>query len=170
MSSYPSETGAAVWRPIPGYEERYWASSTGLIRGTDGRLRSQQQCRRGYWRVHLSAAGRQRTLLAHRLVAASFLGPCPSDLVVCHGPAGAGCNAITNLRYGSQSENCGIDKLRDGTHHRGERQGSAKLTTEVVLAIRAMAGSCSQEEIAKAVGTTRSNVANILTRRRWAWL
>ncbi len=167
MLSCPPEP---IWRPIPGFEGRYWASDNGLIRGTDGRLRSQQQCRRGYWRVHLSADGRQRTLLVHRLVAAAFLGPCPEGLVVCHGPAGAGCNAIGNLRYASQRDNCGIDKLRDGTHHRGERQGRAQLTAAVVLAIRAMAGRYSQEEIAWAVGTSRANVANIVSRRRWAWL
>lgn len=156
------------WQPIAG--TAYLASDQGQVRGADGLLRAQHQDRRGYWRVHLSIDRRQGTYYAHRLVAAAFLGPCPQGMVVCHGPLGSGCNRLANLRYASQSENCGIDKLRDGTHHRGERQGSAKLTTAVVLAIRAMAGRYSQEEIAWALGTTRANVANIITRRRWAWL
>lgn len=157
------------WQAIAG--TAYWASDQGQIRGPDGLLRAQHQDRRGYWRVHLSIERRQRTYYVHRLVAAVFLGPCGPGMVVCHGPGGSSDNCLLNLRYGSQSENCGIDKLRDGTHHRGERQGRSQLTTPMVLAIRALAaGLYRQSDIAWALGTSRANVANIVSRRSWAWL
>ncbi len=159
------------WREIPGFQGRYWASADGLIRGADGRLRAQHQNARGYRRVHLSAGGRQRTHYVHRLVAAAFLGPCPDGQVVCHGTAGPGDNRISNLRYASQSENCSLDKLRDGTHHRGERHGRAQLQVALVLAIRALAAAgYRQQDIAWALSLTRANVANIVCRRSWAWL
>lgn len=162
---------AATWQAIPGFDGHYEASSAGQIRGVDGRLRAQQRDRRGYWRVHLSAQGRQGTYWVHRLVAAAFLGSCPAGLVVCHGPGGPGDNRLENLRYASQAENCGADKLRDGTHHRGERQGASQLRTPQVLAIRALAaGGYRQDDIAWALGASRANVANIVTRRRWGWL
>lgn len=161
----------AEWKQIPGFEGRYWASTDGQICGADGRLRSQHQNARGYCRVHLSADGRQRTYYVHRLVAAAFLGPCPDGMVVCHGPGGAGDNRLSNLRYASHSENCSTDKLRDGTHHRGERHGRVQLHAPLVLAIRALAaGGYRQQDIAWALSITRSNVANIVYRRSWAWL
>lgn len=162
---------AAAWQPIPGFEGRYEVSAAGQVRGIDGRLRAQHQDRRGYWRVHLSRAGRQRTYWVHRLVAAAFLGPCPAGLVVCHGPGGPSDNRLANLRYASQSENCSTDKLRDGTAQRGSRHGRAQLSPPVVLAIRALAaGPYRQRDIAWALGTSRANVANIASRRSWAWL
>lgn len=162
---------AVRWQPIPGFDGRYAISSSGQVRGADGRLRAQHQDRRGYWRVHLSASGRQRTHWVHRLVAAAFLGPCPAGLVVCHGPGGPGDNRLANLRYGSQRENCSIDKLRDGTAQRGSRHGRAQLSAPVVLAIRALAAKgYRQADIAWALGASRANVANIASRRSWAWL
>lgn len=170
MSLLSGETFEA-WMPVPGFEGHYWVSNNGRVKGDDGQLRTQHRSSNGYWRVHLSRCGRQGTYYVHRLVAAAFLGPCPPGMVVCHGPAGQGCNALSNLRYASQSENCGVDKLRDGTHHRGECYGRSKLTTPTVWAIRALAANgYRQEDIAWALGISRANVANIVTRRRWGWL
>lgn len=162
---------APNWRLIPGFDGRYWISDDGQIKGAEGRLRRQHRSARGYWRVHLSNGDGQRTYNVHRLVAAAFLGPCPPGMVVCHGPGGPGDNRLSNLRYASQRENCSIDKLRDGTHQRGERHGRVKLTTPLVLAIRGLAaGGYRQQDIAWALDITRSNVANIVHRRSWAWL
>lgn len=161
----------AHWRVIPGFAGRYWIHVSGQIQGADGKRRCQQRSANGYWRVHLSRSGRQGTYYVHRLVAAAFLGPCPPGMVVCHGPAGQGCNALSNLRYASHRENCGADKLRDGTHQRGERHGRSQLKTAQVLAIRALASQgYSKSDIAWALGVSRVNVAHIITRRRWAWL
>jgi hypothetical protein len=169
MSSCPFDP-ELTWLPVPGFEGRYWVSSSGLVQGADGRLRRQHRSAKGYWRVHLSDGGRQRTHNVHRLVAAAFLGPCPPGLVVCHGPGGPGDNRPANLRYASQAENCGADKLRDGSAQRGERHGASQLTAAMVLAIRALAGHYRQGDIAWALGTSRANVANIIHRRSWAWL
>lgn len=159
------------WRPIPSSGGRYWASADGQIRGPSGRIRRQHRSSNGYWRITINAGGRPRSCFVHHLVAEAFLGPRPDGLVVCHGPAGKDCNAASNLRYASQSENCSVDKQRDGTAQRGSRHGRSTLTAAHVLAIRAMAcGPYRQEDIAWAIGTSRANVANIASGRSWSWL
>lgn len=52
----------------------------------------------------------------HRLVANSFLGPRPAGLDTLHIDGDKTNNAVTNLRYGTRSEN-ELDKVRHGTHH-----------------------------------------------------
>ena len=50
----------------------------------------------------------------HRLVAENFLEPVPGKPLVLHGARGSKCNEVSNLRYGTQSENM-LDKHKDGT-------------------------------------------------------
>lgn len=172
-SSCPPEVQGAAgpWRPILGYEGRYWINPAAAICGSDGRLRRQHRSANGYWRVHLSGPAGQRTHTVHRLVAAAFLGPCPAGQVVCHGPLGRHCNHLSNLRYDSQAANCSHDKRRDGTEQRGERHGRAQLQRPTVRAIRALAAQgYRQDDIAWALAISRANVANIINRRSWAWL
>jgi hypothetical protein len=69
--------------------------------------------------VDLSKNGNQRTILVHRLVAAAWIGPRPDGQQVRHGPNGVSDNSVSNLCYGTLSENQ-KDRRRDGTH-RGRR-------------------------------------------------
>jgi transposase len=63
------------------------------------------------------------------------------------------------------------DKLRDGTHQRGERQGQHRLTAERVLEIRGRnAAGESQRFLAAEFGVSRSTIAGCVKRRNWAWL
>ena len=64
----------------------------------------------GYRRYFI--AGKVR--FAHRLVARAFIGPCPPGHEVCH-IDGTRNNHVTNLRYGTRSENT-MDKVRHGKH------------------------------------------------------
>ena len=113
-----------VWKPIPGYEGAYEASSFGRIRSLD---RTIIECsgreRRLSGRVLIASEGDKRYLLVslnsktkrvHRLVLAAFEGEQP-DLQVRHLDGDPQNNRIENLVYGTNAENM-QDCLAHGTH------------------------------------------------------
>jgi hypothetical protein len=57
-----------------------------------------------------------------------------------------------------------------GTSPRGERQGSSKLTSTEVLAIRKMRGKASLSRIAAQFNVSQSLVSRIHLGLAWAWL
>lgn len=89
------------WRPIPGWD-RYEVSSDGQIRCVDsGRILKPGTTNHGHKYVFLFPG--KTCLYVHRLVMLAFVGA--SDLNVLHGKGGPGDNRLSNLRYGTQSEN-----------------------------------------------------------------
>jgi len=98
------------WRTVPGLPG-YRVSSLGRVvsyrRGAPQELAGWTDDG-GYQRV----AGRLR----HALVAEAFLGPRPASFEVRHLDGDKTNNAVSNLRYGTKSEN-ELDKRRHGTHH-----------------------------------------------------
>lgn len=116
------------WRDVVGYEGYYQVSNFGRVRSVDrvvpgrwgptklrGKINSQSVNSRGYFRVIVSKEGVGKDIYVHRLVAAAWIGPCPDGQQVRHGPNGRFDNSISNLCYGTPSED-GLDKRRDGTH------------------------------------------------------
>jgi hypothetical protein len=57
-------------------------------------------------------------------------------------------------------------KLLDGTDNRGEKCGTAKLTTEQVLEIRRRSNE-TQSSLAKEFGVHRSNIWLIIHKKQW---
>jgi hypothetical protein len=113
------------WRPIPGYEGAYEASDLGNIRSlnriTDrgrrwrGKVMTPTAMQNGYLIVTLWRDGKQRTRLVHRLVLMAFEGAPPHGTEGLHADADRANNALTNLSWGSHSENQ-YDQVRHGTH------------------------------------------------------
>jgi hypothetical protein len=65
----------------------------------------------GYPRVKLG--GRCNGIPIHRLVALTFIGPCPDGLEVCHND-GVHTNVTRgNIRYGTKSDNA-KDRVKHG--------------------------------------------------------
>ncbi len=119
------------WKAIPGYEGYYEASTEGRIRSVDrivsagrgdgGRFikgqilrQARHNCKIPYKHVILSVCGLHRTCLVYHLVAITWLGPIPPDNVIRHGPNGYSDDSVSNLCYGTRSDN-EKDKKRDGT-------------------------------------------------------
>lgn len=118
------------WRDIPGYEGYYQVSSCGRIRSVDrivvlrhkysrivkGRLvpQSRHNSSIPYFQVALSKRNKRETRLVHQIVALVWFGPVPAGCEVRHGPNGYADNSVSNLSYGSRSDN-ERDKERDGT-------------------------------------------------------
>ena len=177
-----------LWRPIPGWLGLYEVSNLGRVRSTKKRVtvRSNrwgkpmervQQARilknainsNGYATVHLYAPNtKTKCCTVHRLVAAAFLGDPPEGKPwVLHGPNGQKDNSAANLYWGDRRQN-EADKLRDGTLKRGEQQTNAKLTPEMVYAIRA--DNRLHRVIANDYPVNRSVISAIKNRSAWTHL
>ncbi len=117
-----------VWRPVVGAVGFYEVSDQGQIRSIDrviragsgkvrrhkGRSISPSPVPSGYLIVTLSLGERRESGWLHRLVAKAFLGPCPQDLEVRHRDGNPANNRLTNLVYGTRSENA-LDRVAHGT-------------------------------------------------------
>lgn len=120
-----------IWAPIPGFEDCYAVSTCGRARSLDrivphGRGAAHRAIRErklriitnkdGYQYVNLYQNGRPRHRLIHHLVLETFIGPRPPETEGCHWDRDPANNHVSNLRWGTKSEN-NSDKIRHGTHH-----------------------------------------------------
>lgn len=157
------------WLPVPGWEGWYEVSDLGRIRGlkTHTILRPVPRNRYGHMKVSLTRPGARQYASVGRVVALAFLGAPPPGQQVRHGPGGASDNRLVNLCYGTPQENA-KDKLRDGTHARGERQGAAKLTWPAVREIRRRhsAGE-TRRTLADAYAVSIPNIDRIIRGETW---
>lgn len=113
------------WLPVVGWEDLYEVSDLGRVRSLDridavGRLRRGRVIKawpdlKGYLRTQLSRSGKYKGVAVHRLVLEAFVGPPPEGQEALHGPAGVANNQLSNLRWGTHSENT-YDSVNDGTH------------------------------------------------------
>lgn len=174
------------WRPIA-WHDGYEVSSLGRVRSflVDG---PNPNRRHDDWRllkpdpkivagrvislrVTLSVGHGTRNVkrkLVHHLVLEAFTGPCPAGMQCRHKDGDATNNRAGNLMWGTAVEN-EADKLRHGSHARGERHGCAKLTSEMVRTMRwARAAGVGCDALARVFGVKAPQVSAICTRRAWA--
>lgn len=106
------------WLPVPGYEGLYEVSDRGLIRSVKRSPRplSPTPSGKGYMKVTLSRDGVRWDTYVHRLVLTAFVGPCPEGHEACHQDGVPANNALSNLRWGTSSDN-NLDTVRVGRHH-----------------------------------------------------
>jgi len=107
----------ATRRQIP--DSRYVANSAGDIFSPQGlRLTPWKGDRRGHLRVDIDT-GRW---FVHQLIAATFIGPCPSGQEVRHKNGIYHDNRASNLEYGTRSQNV-LDSVIHGTYrnHNAEK-------------------------------------------------
>lgn len=117
------------WIPVPGFEGFYEASNTGSVRSVDRTLVNTSgvtQRRRGvllhpnidkygYPYVNLCRGGTRNHRTIGVIVAASFLGPRPDGLLVCHNDDTPTNNHVSNLRYDTPKGNT-KDSVQRGRH------------------------------------------------------
>ena len=141
------------WRPVVGYEGQYEVSNLGRVRSLiSGRVLANRVGREGYPRLNL----RHRTHYVHALVAEAFLGPRHSGLEVRHRDGNRENCHLSNLCYGTRSEN------HHDCYEYGGRHSGGKLYREQVIEIRnLLAGGLSHREIARRFGVTHSSVGRI---------
>jgi hypothetical protein len=114
---------AERWATIPGFD-MYEVSDHGRVRswqpsskgGPAPRILAQTSSEKGYVGVSLCADGKARSKRVHGLVLLAFVGPRPDGLVTRHLDGDPANNHLSNLAYGTYSENQ-RDKRRHGTDH-----------------------------------------------------
>lgn len=120
----------------------------------------------GYRVVSLQvAAGLQRSLAVHRLIAEAFHGPCPDGLECCHRDGVRANCAASNLRWGTRASNH-ADKHLHGTASIGERSVSSKLSNAQrdEIASRYAAGGITQTELAYEYHVSQATIYNVIRR------
>lgn len=105
------------WRPVAGYEGRYYVSNYGRVKSHLRHGYNQTPCKGyehllklvvlkiGYPSVVLWTHGKPSTKCVHRLVAAAFIGEIPQGMVVNHVDGNKTNNHVTNLEIITQSGN-----------------------------------------------------------------
>lgn len=104
---------------------------------------------------------------AHRVGWEMRHGPIPPDVSVLHRCDTPRC--VEHLFLGTQADNVVDMRAKGrGASQRGERNSQARMTAEMVQAVRIMAAlGASDLWIAEAVGVSRPQVVNTRVGRRW---
>ena len=101
------------WKPVVGFEKWYEISSLGQIKAKQTRrkwkagreIRARQRNKGKYFVIDLYGDSGRRTRYVHRLVAATFIGPCPEGKEVNHKDGDKANNRRSNLEYVTRATN-----------------------------------------------------------------
>jgi hypothetical protein len=126
------------------------------------------------WRGQLRADGyglvrfERKVYLAHRLAWKFFRGEIASGLVVCHKCDIRACVNPEHLFLGTMMDNV-RDMMEKGRSRHGEKNTSAKLTTEQVIRIKATLaeGLLRVSDIAREYGVTHATIGCIARGTSW---
>jgi hypothetical protein len=170
----PSHDTPERWLPVLGYEDWYEVSDLGRFRrivATPGTRagRILKGCMRtdGYWSIALhTGPGMRKTFNAHRLVIASFVGPCPDGFNVHHKNFVRADNRLVNLEYVPHKANIG-HSVTAGRRASGERHPMAKLTEADVRTIRALLPTLPVQRLAERFGVTIHTIYDIKHGNHW---
>ena len=151
------------WRPVYGFEGHYEVSDHGRVRSVDrvaphphsgtclrkGKVLSLFTTPLGYQRAEMSRNGMRAHAFVHELVLEAFVGPRPYGQQCLHGPGGSLDNRLSNLRWGTPSENV-REVVESGNHaqaRKTECKHGHKFTPENtrVSAGKRICRSCAKE-------------------------
>lgn len=118
------------WRPVVGYKSTHRVSNLGGVWALERisarghrlpkRVLHPSRLRSGHLTVSLTAAGKKRTVLVHRLVLEAFVGTCPPGSECRHLNGDPSDNRVENLAWGTRKENM-HDKVAHGTDHNSNK-------------------------------------------------
>jgi hypothetical protein len=114
--------------------------------------------------------GKWRTAFTHRVIYELVHGPLTKGKHVCHRCDNPCCINPNHLFVGSPAMNS-ADMVSKARQARGERQGSAVLTSEIVLAMRAAyAEGMKVGQIAAVFNASYQNTYHVVRRHTWKHL
>lgn len=123
----------------------------------------------GYFRISMRHAGKFSRPCVHRMVLEAFIGPAPDGYECAHKNGVNNDNRLSNLRWATPSEN-GVDKANHGSL-KGAKNGSAKLTADQVMEIRAEKFFRGyRKPLAKKYGVSEVLIKKIRSRKVWKHL
>lgn len=167
------------YRDIPGFPG-YRVGSDGSIwtrrdnRPPHGRLgdvwrpMAVSYSRLGRGTIKLRRDNRYFTKNFSRLLLTAFAGPPRAGYVCRHLNGNPTDNRLSNLKWGTNSENQ-VDRVLHGTSNQGSRHGMSKLTETDVRSIRGMyaTGRYTFSAIARLFGVSRRTIAGVVNRAGW---
>lgn len=159
--------------PILGLEGKYAITKEGFAWNVrKNRPLALTTCKDGYLRAQMCMNGKPILGRVHRLVWPAFYGEIPSGLQINHLDGNKTNNCLWNLELVSQSEN-----LRHAYKHglmrpkKGERNGAAKLTEDLVLKIiDALKSERTSASLAREYRMSESQISNIKLGISWKYL
>lgn len=173
-----------IWKPIPGYEATYQASSLGNFRSNARPLEYMGNRTRiwpagpvnpwngnnGYLKISLCRGGKKLTFQAHRLIALTF-HPNPNGLpFVNHIDGDKHNNVAPNLEWCDRSSNM-LHAYRTGLISNqpiGEAHHWAVLTVDTVLKAKALIrGGMPVSDAARALGVSPGTLYSMHKGRSW---
>lgn len=165
---------AEEWRPWPG-NAKYEISTLGRVRSwIPWRSESLPHVlrpgtrRSGHLFVILLVDGKRRSRYVHQLVLETFVGPRPRGLMCRHRDDSPANNRVSNLVWGTQSENNRDRKRNDPAYLKGERNNSARLSEADVRAIRGTPLAVTSAQLARVYGVSSSAIRKVRQGRNWA--
>jgi hypothetical protein len=165
-----------VWKPVHQFTGAYIVSNMGRIMNVrTGHILKPCLHRQGYHLVSLQQNGRKFQATVHSIVAAAFLGPRPTGMVICHFDDDPARNELSNLRYATQKENI-ADAIRNGRmcgphnppNNQGEAHPRAKLSDIKVRTIKQrISNGDTYHNIANDYAVSPTTIADIHRKRTW---
>ncbi len=166
------------WRSVIGFHGQYEVSDSGVIRrvgngrgSVSGRVLTQSDHAQGYKVVSLWVSNKSSTQLAHRVIAAAFLGKCPEGYDVNHKDGNKHNNAVSNLEYVTRAQNIRHAINTGLMSVTGINNPASKLNEQQVRDIRAMHEQGSgYKSLGKLFDVSPETVRDIVKGRIWRHL
>lgn len=125
---------ADEWRPYPPAPDSYLASESGAIysvprviersngipQRVGGKVMKPLPDHHGHLWYKLRINKEHHAVSAHAAVMDAFVGPRPEGAHICHWDDDPANNHVSNLRYGTASDNMN-DRVRNNIHHNANR-------------------------------------------------
>ena len=129
-----------------------------------GRILSLRIGKNGYPGCVLSKSAFDKTVHVHRLVAETFIGPCPEGHEVAHLDGDRLNNTWPNLIYATRKENM-AHAMEHGTTGKGI---GFKVTDDIARKIKRLKGRVPAQFIAGITGLSRQTVYAIQSNKVWS--
>lgn len=172
---------AEEWRPIPGFELSYEASTQGRIRGISrtrlcsngrtfrvpGKVIKPWRLPTGYLCVVIGHSGKTWKTRVHRIIATTFIGQIPEGLEVNHIDGDKENNSPDNLEICSRSHNL-LHSRRILGHDSGDNHHARVLNSRMAKDIFSRYRSGERPcDLAREYGVRYMLVYNVC--RGWGW-
>jgi NUMOD4 motif/HNH endonuclease len=176
-----------IWKDISGFEGIYQVSNLGRVRSLDRRIQYVYKNKFTGEQKDVSIFKKGRVLRpgpndsghltvvlgrrhgsrqVHDLVLREFVGPPPDGHESLHGDGDPTNNRLSNLRWGTRSENL-HDAVKHGAKKVAEEHRGAKLKNSDIPVIRSLFGSISYAEIGRRYSVSEATIRQIKDGKSW---
>lgn len=160
----------AGFKPIPGFSDKYWINTSGIILSSWGRPMCQRKDKHGYMRVVFTYKGRKYNRYVHRLICLVFLPNPDNKPQVNHKNRIRIDNRLENLEWCTGKENIAhsFKNGRQPTIFRGESASWHKIKSYQIPDIRnRLKKGETLKSIGKLYGVSLHTIYSIKSGKNW---